>query len=73
MRRRGFIAGLGGAAAWPRVARAQQTRALRLGIVAVTPRIEASTWVAFERRLRQLGCVDGQNLEGRIHPGEFAG
>jgi putative ABC transport system substrate-binding protein len=62
MKRREFIAGLGGAVAWPLVVRAQQTRALRLGIVAVTPRI-APLWVAFERRLRQLGYVDGQNLK----------
>jgi hypothetical protein len=47
---------------------AQKTRALRLGIVAVNPRTEASTWVAFERRLRQLGYVDGQNLEIEFIP-----
>jgi putative ABC transport system substrate-binding protein len=62
VRRREFIAGLGGAAAWPLVVRAQQTRTLRLGIVAVTPRA-GPLWVAFERRLRQLGYVDGQNLK----------
>jgi putative ABC transport system substrate-binding protein len=63
MRRREFIAGVGSAALWSRAAGAQQTRTLRLGIVAVTPRTTAATWVAFERRLRQLGYVDGQNLK----------
>jgi putative ABC transport system substrate-binding protein len=42
--------------------RAQQSRPLRLGIVAATPRTGV-LWVAFERHLRQLGYVDGQNLK----------
>jgi putative tryptophan/tyrosine transport system substrate-binding protein len=64
MRRREFIGLLYGAAAplfWLLPARAQQTRTLRLGIVAVTPR-NGPLWVTFEQRLRQLGYVDGQNL-----------
>jgi hypothetical protein len=37
MKRREFIAGLSGAAAWPRVLRAQQTgRAIRLGFLGPT-------------------------------------
>ena len=62
IRRREFITLLGGAvAAWPLAARAQKTKTLRLGIVAVTPRT-GPLWVTFEQRLRQLGYVDGQNL-----------
>ena len=62
MKRREFITLLGGtAAAWPLAARAQKTKTLRLGIVAVTPRT-GPLWVTFEQRLRQLGYVDGQNL-----------
>jgi hypothetical protein len=33
MRRRAFIAGLGGAAAWPAVAGAQQDRVRRIGML----------------------------------------
>ena len=62
MRRREFIALLGAIAAWPVAAWAQQTRALRLGILAVTPRT-GPLWVAFEQRLRELGYVDNQNLK----------
>jgi putative ABC transport system substrate-binding protein len=62
MRRREFVGGLGSAAAWPVAARAQQTRTLRLGVLAVTPRT-GPLWAAFEQRLRQLGYVDGYNLK----------
>jgi len=62
MRRREFIALLGATTAWPAATRAQQTRTLRLGIVAVTPRT-GPLWVAFEKRLRELDYVDGQNLK----------
>lgn len=51
----------GASATWPFAARAQKTRPLRLGIVAITPRT-GPLWVTFEQRLRQLGYVDGQNL-----------
>ena len=62
LQRRDFITLLGGAAAaWPIAVRAQKTKTLRLGIVAVTPRT-GPLWVTFEQRLRQLGYVDGQNL-----------
>jgi putative ABC transport system substrate-binding protein len=64
MRRRKFIAGLGGAVAWPLVARAQQSeRISKIGVPwpGVTfpppPRMEA-----FRQALRQLGYVEGQNV-----------
>jgi putative ABC transport system substrate-binding protein len=68
--RRAFIGVLGGAAAaWPLVARAQQGKGVRLGIVALTPR-SAPNWLGFEARLREFGFVDGQNLDIRfINPG----
>jgi putative tryptophan/tyrosine transport system substrate-binding protein len=62
MKRRQFIAMLGGAAAaWPLQSRAQTSGVLHLGIVALTPRTSPN-WVSFEQRLRELGYVGGQNL-----------
>ena len=60
MRRREFIAALGGAAAWPVVARAQQGRKVfRLGILTVGPDRNLD---GMFQGLRDLGYVDGQNL-----------
>ncbi len=63
MRRRKFIALLGGAAAaWPLAARAQQpTKILRVGTVAGTPK-SSPHWVAFERRMGELGYQEGRNF-----------
>jgi putative ABC transport system substrate-binding protein len=63
MRRREFITVLGGVAtAWPLALLAQTTpKTLRLGMVSHNPRTAPFT-VSFERRLRELGYVEGQNL-----------
>jgi putative ABC transport system substrate-binding protein len=62
MRRREFITMLGGAAAaWPIAARAQTSKILRVGAAAANPRTFVS-WVTFERRMRELGYVEGKNL-----------
>jgi putative ABC transport system substrate-binding protein len=61
MRRRKFITLLGGAAAWPVAARAQQPKMLRVGLVSVQPR-SAQNNAALERRLAELGYQDGRNL-----------
>jgi len=63
LRRREFITLLGGAAAtWPLVARAQQpTKMLRVGTVAGTPK-SSPQWVAFERRMGELGYQEGKNF-----------
>jgi putative tryptophan/tyrosine transport system substrate-binding protein len=66
MRRREFIAGLGGAAAWPLVARAQQaSKVVRIGFL-VTGSLASPdmrvTIDAFQQALRQLGYIDGQNI-----------
>jgi putative ABC transport system substrate-binding protein len=62
MRRRQFITFLGGTAAWPLVARAQQpTKILRVGTVAGTPK-SSPQWVAFERRMGELGYQEGKNF-----------
>src|SRR4029077_9721976 len=60
MRRREFISLLGGAAAWPLAARAQQTaRSLRVGFVGVQPR-DAPIYVAFRKRMAELGYREGK-------------
>jgi hypothetical protein len=62
VRRREFITLLGGAAAWPLTARAQQpTKILKVGTVAGTPR-SSPQWVAFERRMVELGYQEGRNF-----------
>jgi putative ABC transport system substrate-binding protein len=67
MRRREFIAGLAGAAAWPLAARAQQReRMRRIGVVLnyakddpnVPPRL-----VAIEKGLQELGWTVGRNIQ----------
>jgi putative ABC transport system substrate-binding protein len=67
MRRREFIAALGGAAAWPLVARAQQPERVRhIGILDILgsddPEAQERTKV-FEQTLQQLGWTVGRNLK----------
>jgi putative ABC transport system substrate-binding protein len=66
MKRRAFIAGLGSAAAWPMVARAQQSERVRhIGVLMNAPATDAenqSYLTAFSQGLRQLGWTEGQNL-----------
>jgi putative ABC transport system substrate-binding protein len=61
--RREFISLLGGAAAaWPLAAHAQQpSNLLRVGTVSFIRRTNF-TWAAFERRMRELGYIEGQNF-----------
>jgi putative ABC transport system substrate-binding protein len=63
MRRRTFIAALGGAAAWPVVARAQQPVMLVIGILA-TDSAEANSarLRAFRDGLAATAYVEGQNV-----------
>src|SRR5262245_50408923 len=64
MRRREFITILGGAAAWPLTARAQQgERVRRIGILETTSRsLNATNLEAFREALRELGHIEGRNL-----------
>jgi putative tryptophan/tyrosine transport system substrate-binding protein len=64
-KRRAFITLLGGAAAWPLAARAQQERMRRIAVLMVVAESdpEAKTWIAaLEQRLQQLGWRQGRNL-----------
>jgi putative ABC transport system substrate-binding protein len=75
MKRREFIAVLGGAAAWPLAARAQQADKLpTIGFLGVTtPSAQSQRTAAFSQRLRELGWIEGRTvtidyrwMEGRV-------
>ena len=62
MRRREFIASLGGVLAWPLRARAQQPdRVRRIGVLHGVPKEASLGFAAFRQRLGELGYVAGQN------------
>jgi putative ABC transport system substrate-binding protein len=61
MRRRDFISLVGGAAAWPLAARAQQPKVWHIGFLAAAPPTPAML-NAFRDGLRERGYVEGQNL-----------
>ena len=68
MRRRAFIAGLGGAAAWPLVTRAQtKTPRYRIGHLAIAaptdnPPPPPANWAGFMQGLSEAGYLEGQNI-----------
>jgi putative ABC transport system substrate-binding protein len=66
MKRREFIALLGGAVAWSRGAFAQQLNPVRqIGVLFAIPRSgpEEEAWVtALEQELQRLGWVEGRNV-----------
>src|SRR5215467_5511967 len=66
MRRRDFIKAIGGTAAWPLAARAQQGGDVRrVGVLMSYPDndLEAQAWVAtFHQGLQKLGWVEGGNI-----------
>jgi putative ABC transport system substrate-binding protein len=60
MRRRDFIKVVAGA--WPLAARAQQApKMLRIGTVSAQPKSDP-IWMAFERRMAELGYAQGENF-----------
>ena len=63
MRRREFIAGLGGAAAWPIAVRAQQRSIPVIGYIHGWSRPDAADHLAaFHQGLGETGYVEGGNL-----------
>jgi len=64
MRRRELITLLGGAAAWPLAASAQQrTKLPTIGFLGASSPSGWGQWVpAFERRLRELGWIEGRTI-----------
>src|SRR5215469_15337177 len=77
MKRRAFIAALGGATAWPLMARAQ-SKVWRVGFL--TPSFpplkspgDAAAFDAFRQEMSNLGYVEGKNLiiEGRWTEGQI--
>jgi putative ABC transport system substrate-binding protein len=63
MRRRDFIAGLGGAAAWPVTSKTQQPAVPVIGFL-YSQSAEGSKFAvaSFQQGLREAGLVDGQNI-----------
>ena len=77
MNRRAFIAGVGGAAAWPMLARAQQrVNSYRIAIVhpsrpiAMLSDTGPPNFQAFFKELQRLGYIEGQNLIVERYSGE---
>jgi putative tryptophan/tyrosine transport system substrate-binding protein len=70
--RRELLAALGGAAAWPLAARAQQTAKLpTIGFLGQSTRLAATEWTAaFVQRLRELGRIEDRTITIEYRWGE---
>jgi putative ABC transport system substrate-binding protein len=66
MRRREVITLLGGAAAWPLAARAQQARVYTIGVLTLTSPNPEPLLNALREGLRDAGYVEGRNLRLEI-------
>ena len=63
MKRREFITLVGGAAAWPLAARAQQPKLPTIGLLGASTSSNWSQWTAaFVERLRELGWIEGRTV-----------
>ena len=71
IRRREFITLLGGAAAWPLTARAQQAKLPTIGYLGAATPLAWSQWTAaFVQRLRELGWIEGRTVAIEYRWGE---
>jgi putative tryptophan/tyrosine transport system substrate-binding protein len=70
MRRREFISLLGGAAAWPRAARARQGKVPTIGVLVIGNIDPAEFWRLFRQGLRDLGYVEGQTIRFEFRSAE---
>ena len=67
MRRRDFIAVLGGAAAWPLAARAQSALPVVAYLSVGSPQTLATRLAAFRKGLGEAGLIEGQNVAVEYH------
>ena len=65
MNRRAFVTGLGAVLAAPLAVEAQPAKVYRVGILgeSASDPSEARVWQAFRRALRELGWIEGQNIQ----------
>jgi ABC-type uncharacterized transport system substrate-binding protein len=70
MKRRAFIAALGGAAAWPVAARGQQAMPTIGFLGQSTPSVERERLAAFVKRLGELGWIEGRTVAIKYAWGE---
>jgi putative ABC transport system substrate-binding protein len=68
MKRRAFIAGLGGAAAWPMVARAQEQHPPTIAVLMLAN--AEPLWTSFRERMRDLGYSEGGNVRFELRAAE---
>jgi hypothetical protein len=62
MKRREFITLLGGAAAWPVAARAQQGSPPVIGVLRINPKVSDIFAEPFRRYMQAAGWVEGRNV-----------
>ena len=68
--RRKFLATLGGVAAWPLAARAQQPKVPTIGALVIGNISPEEFWREFRQGLRDLGYIEGQNIRFEFRSAE---